>query len=462
MHKPFAITLKAGSSFANRTGTWRVERPVYVDHMPPCNLNCPAGENVQAWLYQAEDGDYEAAWRLLMQDNPLPATMGRVCYHPCEDACNRAGVDETVGINSVERFLGDEAIKQGWRIDPPTTESGRRVLVVGAGPAGLSAAYQLRLLGHAVTLIDSAAEAGGMLRFGIPSYRLPRAVVAAEIERITAMGVVLELNHCVTDVRESMRQGRFDAAFLAVGSQIGHRAYIPAGDSAHVLDALGMLRSVAADEAPQLGRRVVVYGGGNTALDAARTARRLGATDAVVVYRRTRERMPAHPVEIEEALQEGVRMRWLSTIAQADGGRLLLERMELDANGFPQPTGEFEELLADSLVLALGQDTDLSLIQSTPEIETSDGVVTVGPTMMTAFPGIFAGGDMVPSQRTVTIAIGRQEGGPQHRRLAPPGIPCARAQARAGEAGDVESVVLLRSAQGDSARSRFSATAIHL
>jgi len=133
-----------------------------VDHMPPCNLGCPAGENVQAWLSLAEEGDYEGAWRQLMQDNPLPATMGRGCYHPCEDACNRAQVDETVGINAVERFLGDEAIKQGWRVDPPAADSGRRVLVVGAGPAGLSAAYHLRLLGHAVTLVDSASEAGGM------------------------------------------------------------------------------------------------------------------------------------------------------------------------------------------------------------------------------------------------------------------------------------------------------------
>jgi 2-oxoacid:acceptor oxidoreductase delta subunit (pyruvate/2-ketoisovalerate family) len=203
-----------------------------------------------------------------------------------------------------------------------------------------------------------------------------------------------------------MRAGGFDAAFLAVGAQIGHRAYIPAGDSARVLDAIQVLHDVAADEPPQLGRRVVVYGGGNTALDAARTARRLGATDALVVYRRTRDRMPAHPTEVEEALQEGVRMRWLSTITQAAGGRLVVERMELDETGFPQPTGEVEELPADSLVLALGQDTDLSLVQSTPEIEIADGVVKVAPNMMTGCAGIFAGGDMVPSQRTVTTAIG--------------------------------------------------------
>jgi 2-oxoacid:acceptor oxidoreductase delta subunit (pyruvate/2-ketoisovalerate family) len=406
MPRPFAITLRSASSLANMTGSWRVERPVYADHLPPCNQGCPAGENVQAWLYHAEEGDYEAAWRQLMQDNPLPAVMGRVCYHPCEDACNRVKVDEAVGINAVERFLGDQAINQGWKADPPAVETGRKVLVVGAGPAGLSAAYHLRRLGHAVTVADSSDEAGGMMRFGIPRYRLPREVLDAEIARIAEMGVVFELGRAITDIREAIRSGGFDAAFLAVGAQIGHRAYIPAGDSARVLDAIQVLHDVAADEPPQLGRRVVVYGGGNTALDAARTARRLGATDALVVYRRTRDRMPAHPTEVEEALQEGVRMRWLSTITQAAGGRLVVERMELDETGFPQPTGEVEELPADSLVLALGQDTDLSLVQSTPEIEIADGVVKVAPNMMTGCAGIFAGGDMVPSQRTVTTAIG--------------------------------------------------------
>jgi 2-oxoacid:acceptor oxidoreductase delta subunit (pyruvate/2-ketoisovalerate family) len=406
MQTPFAITLDPGSSRRNLTGSWRVERPVYVDHLPPCNTACPAGENVQAWLYLAEEGDYEAAWRRLMEDNPLPAVMGRVCYHPCEDACNRVHLDSAVGINGVERFLGDEAIRQGWGIEPPTVESGKRVLIVGAGPAGLSAAYHLRCLGHAVTLADGSDKPGGMMRFGIPSYRLPRPILDAEVDRILAMGVELRLGKPVGDLREAMHEGGYDAAFLAVGAQLGHRAFIPAGDSAHILDALKLLRKVATDEPPRLGRRVVVYGGGNTALDAARTARRLGATEAVVVYRRTRERMPAHPVEVEEALAEGITMRWLSTITQADPGSLVIEKMELDETGFPQPTGEFEELPADSLVLALGQDTDLSLVEGIPEIEVTDGVVKVAPNLMTGLAGVFAGGDMVPAQRTVTTAIG--------------------------------------------------------
>ena len=408
MDKPFAITLDVGSSLANKTGSWRTERAVYTDRLPPCNNACPAGENIQEWLYHAEEGGdgYEVAWRKLVEDNPFPAIMGRVCYHPCEGACNRGQLDETVGIHSVERFLGDEAIKQGWAFDPPAEASGKRVLVVGAGPSGLSAAYHLARLGHAVTIRDAGPMAGGMMRFGIPKYRLPRDVLDAEVQRILDLGVELELNSKVEDMLEAMREGGFDAAFLAVGAHLGKRAYIPAGESARILDAVTLLRSMEGEERPLLGRRVVVYGGGNTAMDAARTAKRLGAQEAVVVYRRTRDRMPAHDFEVEEAEEEGVMMKWLSTIKHADEGRLLIERMELDETGFPQPTGETEELEADSLVLALGQEADLSLLDGVPGLEVRHGVVQVGPGMMTGHPGIFAGGDMVPAERTVTVGVG--------------------------------------------------------
>ena len=407
MDKPYAITLDVGSSLANKTGSWRTLRPVYVDRLPPCNHACPAGEDIQGWLYHAEGGDYEAAWRALTANNPLPAVMGRVCYHPCESACNRGQLDEAVGINSVERFLGDEAIKRRWKFAPPAKESGKRVLVVGAGPSGLSAAYHLRRLGHAVTIIEAGPLAGGMMRFGIPKYRLPREVLDAEVQRIVDLGVKIEYNRKVADIRETMQAGKFDAAFLAVGAHIAKRAYIPAAGAARMLDAVQVLRSMEGEDKPMLGRRVVVYGGGNTALDVARTAKRLGATEAIIVYRRTREKMPAHDFEVEEALQEGVMIKWLSTIKNmADGGTLTVEKMELDAKGFPQPTGELETLEADSLVLALGQDVDLSLLDGVPGLAINDGVVAVDANMMTGHAGIFAGGDMVPSERTVTVAVG--------------------------------------------------------
>ena len=406
MEHPFAITLDVGSSRANHTGAWRTERPVYVDLQPPCAADCPAGEDVRGWLRDAEDGDagYEAAWRRIMENNPFPAVMGRICYHPCETACNRATLDESVGINSVERFLGDEAIRSGWAPVVTAEPTGKRVLVVGAGPAGLSAAYHLVRRGHAVTVQEAAARPGGMMRYGIPAYRLPRDVLDAEIDRILALGVELHLETPVTDLEAVLAD--YDAVFLAVGAQLGKRTYLPAGSAAKVLDAVHLLHDVEDGERPLLGRRVAVYGGGNTAMDAARTARRLGAEDAVVVYRRTRDRMPAHPSEVSEAEAEGVRITWLSTITEVDEGGVTIEKMELDETGFPQPTGEVERLEADSVVLALGQDTDLGFLEGVPGLEVVDGVLTVDGTLMTGRPGLFAGGDMVPDVRSATVGIG--------------------------------------------------------
>ncbi len=403
---PFAITLEVGSSHANRTGSWRVERPVYVDRLPPCNNACPAGENIQKWLYDAESGSYETAWRQLVVDNPFPAIMGRICYHPCESACNRAQVDEAVGINAIERFLGDLAIERGWSLPSPGVETNKRVLVVGGGPSGLSVAYHLRQLGHQVQLVDASEKLGGMMRYGIPAYRLPRDVLDAEIDRVIALGVEVKLNHTVHDIERERHDGGFDAVYLGVGAQLAKRVAIPSGDSARILDAVSYLHQVADDNPPQLGRRVVVYGGGDTALDAARTARRLDASEAVIVYRRTREQMPAHEEEFEEALKEGITVRWLSTISNFEGGHLTIEKMRLNDEGFPVATGEYEELGADAVVLALGQDSDLSLLDNVADIAVDDGVVGVSTSMSATSDGIFAGGDAVPSERTATIAIG--------------------------------------------------------
>jgi 2-oxoacid:acceptor oxidoreductase delta subunit (pyruvate/2-ketoisovalerate family) len=413
MYKPFAITLKPGTSLANMTGTWRTERPVYLNRLPPCNNACPAGENIQGWLFHAESGNYEQAWRVLTENNPLAAVMGRVCYHPCETACNRGQLDSSVGINSVERFLGDEAIKRGWKFAAPANSSGKRVLVVGAGPSGLSAAYHLARMGHQVEIQEAGPLAGGMMRFGIPKYRLPREVLDAEVQRILDMGVTLKLNCKVASIEQSMKDGRFDAAFLAVGAHIGKRAMIPAGDAAKIVDAISVLRSMEGEDKPLLGRRVVVYGGGNTAVDVARTVKRMGA-EPIIVYRRTRDKAPAHDFEIEEALQEGVMIKWLSTIKQAGDSSITIEKMALDDKGFPQPTGEYETLEADSVVLALGQDVDLSLLQGVAGLEIVNGTVQVAPNMMTGHPGIFAGGDMVPSERTVTVAVGHGKKAARH------------------------------------------------
>ena len=391
----------------SRVGPVRERRPVYLDLLPPCNAGCPAGENIQAWLAYAQAGRHEQAWRALVADNPMPAILGRVCYHPCESVCNRASLDSAVSIHGVERFLGDLALERGWLFDPAPARSGRRVLVIGAGPSGLSAAYHLARLGHEVEIRDAGEQPGGMMRYGIPAYRMPRDVLDEELARIAELGVRMVCGHRVQDLAAERREGGFDAVFVAVGAHLSKRVEIPATDAGRVVDAVSFLRSVASGERPVIGRRVAVYGGGNTAMDADRVARRLGAHDALIVYRRTRAQMPAHPEEAEEAEREGVRINWLRTITAFDGPQLTVEVMELGEDGFPRPTGRFEELAADTVILALGQETDTGFLRQVPGVQFGrDGTVQVSPLMMTGSPGVFAGGDMVPAERTVTVGVG--------------------------------------------------------
>jgi NADPH-dependent glutamate synthase beta subunit-like oxidoreductase len=345
------------------TGPTRTRRPVYEDLLPPCNQACPAGENIQGWLEQVRSGRYREAWLTLTRDNPFPAIHGRVCYHPCETRCNRGALDSAVSIHAVERFLGDLATQEGWQLPVEAPASGKRVLVVGAGPSGLSAAYHLARLGHAVEIRDAGSQPGGMLHFGIPAYRLPREVLMQEVRRIEAMGVKIVLGHKVEDLLAEQTSG----------------------------------------------------GGGNTAMDAARTAKRLGAEEAVIVYHRDRAHMPAHAFEADEALEEGVRIQWLTSIKEIAGPSLRVERMELDPDGRPQPTGQFETLEADAVVLALGQQSDSGFLRKIPGVEFQpDGTVVVAENMMTAHPGIFAGGDLVPGERSVTAAVGHGKKAARH------------------------------------------------
>ncbi len=389
------------------TGPIRHHKPEYVDLTPPCSNACPAGENIRGWLAAAQAGNYRDAWELLVAENPMPAVHGRVCYHPCESGCNRGEVDAPVSIHAVERFLGDLAMKEGWQFSAIRPKSGKKVLIVGAGPSGLSAAYHLARLGHEVEIREAGPIAGGMMHFGIPAYRMPRAELAAEVARIEALGVKIVTNHKVTDLEREKKEGGFDAAFIAIGAGIGRHVDIPARDAARVYDAVNMLHDASAGQPPLLGRRVIVYGGGNTAMDAARTARRLGASDAMIVYRRDREHMPAHEFEADEAIEEGVKIKWLTSIKEISGTELTVERMEIDENGKARPTGEFETLTADAVVLALGQQSDSNFLTAVKGIEfTPDGSVKVGTDLMTGAPGIFAGGDLIPGDQSVTIAVG--------------------------------------------------------
>ena len=409
------ITLPPDMKLKSGTGPVRLQEPIYVNSIPPCNHACPAGENIQGWLDKAQAGDFEAAWRILVADNPMPSIHGRVCYHPCESSCNRQHVDDAVSIHAVERFLGDLALENGWVPEITAEASGKKVLVVGAGPSGLSAAWHLAMLGHEVEIRDAGPMAGGMMRFGIPAYRMPREVLDGEVARIEKLGVKITLNSKVENVMAAMEQEGFDAVFMAIGAHVGKHVDIPARDSGRILDAVSYLASIEKGEEVKLGRRVAIYGGGNTAMDAARTAKRMGAEEAMIIYRRDREHMPAHEFEAIEAEAEGIKINWLRTIREIDSTTFQVEVMEVDENGRPQPTGEIETLEADSLVLALGQNVDTSVLEHIPGVSIAwDGVVEVNENMMTGAEGVFAGGDMVPSDRTVTIATGHGKKAARH------------------------------------------------
>jgi formate dehydrogenase beta subunit len=417
-----------------RIGSTRIQRPLYVSLLPPCNHACPAGENIQAWLALAQEGSFKAAWQKLIEENPLPAVHGRVCYHPCESNCNRSRLDTPVSIHAVERFLGDRAVKKGWTVERDAPPSGKRILIVGAGPSGLSAAYHLARLGHEVEIHEAGPMAGGMMHFGIPAYRLPRDILDAEIRRIEEMGVRIVLNHKVEDVLAEKAQGGFDALFVAIGAHVSKHIDIPARDAGKMLDAVTFLAGAEKGELPRLGRRVAVYGGGNTAMDVARVAKRLGAEEALIIYRSDRAHMQAHDFEAAEAIEEGVKINWLRTIKAIDETTFTVEVMEVDENGHPRGTGRMETLEADSLVLAVGQNTDVTLLRDVPGITfQKDSTVTVDDRMMTGHPGIFAGGDMVPSERTVTVAVGHGKKAARHinawlhneRYVKPDGHPLA-------------------------------------
>lgn len=413
--KPINMTRPLDLTHEKRNvGPQRIQRPTYADLLPTCNNACPAGENIQAWLAHAQAGRFKEAWQSLTENNPMPAIHGRVCYHPCESACNRGKLDSSVSIHAVERFLGDLALQENWQFEVTAQPTGKRVLVVGAGPSGLSAAYHLARMGHEVEIHEAGPMAGGMMHFGIPSYRLPRDVLDAEIKRIENMGVKIVLNHRVDDLLAEKRQGDFDAIFVAVGAHISKRTDIPSRDAGKMFDAISFLKDVESGNAPKLGRRVAIYGGGNTAMDAARVAKRLGY-EPLIIYRRDRAHMPANEFEADEALEEGVKIHWLRTIKNIDETQFTVEVMEVDEKGRPRPTGQFETLEADALIMALGQDVDTSFMQKVPGVQfKADGVVIVNDQMMTGSPGLFAGGDMVPSDRTVTIGVGHGKKAARH------------------------------------------------
>lgn len=401
------------SSLANKTGSWKFARPIFIDRNSPCSQQCPAGEDITGYMYLAGQGRFEDAWRLIMKDNPFPAVMGRVCYHTCEKKCNRAEHDEAVSIHMVERFIGDFGLEHNLRLEPLRPAIDKSVAIIGAGPAGLSAAYHLRLRGYSVTVFDSNALPGGLLRYGIPSYRLPKEILTGEIRRLYDMGIHFKMGFRIgRDASWEELDRHFDALFMAIGAHQEADLAIGGLNKEGVYHALEFLHEVNLAKRPKIGERIAVIGGGNSAIDCTRVCRRLGA-DVTLVYRRGEAEMPAHQEEVEMARKEGVRFLFLASPKEIYGnGRvtgITLAKMalgEADGSGCrrPIPTDETIDFACQSVILAIGESTS---VEDLPSFLTDNGnPVKTNPLGQTDNSKFFAGGDIIDIPHSVTHAIG--------------------------------------------------------
>ncbi len=395
------------SIHAEGTGPQRFRRPIYVDFMPPCNSACPAGENIQAWMAHAQAGNYFEAFQTLVADNPFPAVMGRVCVKPCETGCNRTHLDTTVNIHAVERYIGDEAIKQKWPIQFVAFTTGKKVLVIGAGPSGLSAAYHLARMGHAVEIYEAGGHAGGLLWTGVPDYRLPKEILDFEVERIVRTGVKIRLNYKVEDVIAEKEASNFDAVYLAIGAQLIRNEEFQHDNSVYITDAFSFFKEVKSNSSPFVRKKVIVYGGGKLALYLARMIKRFGS-EAIVYFPGDKKLMPAYDYETEDALAEGVDVQLLRSISSIQKKNITLEKMKVE-KGKAIGTSEFETIEADVVVIANRQESDSGFLRAVYGIALNeDGTVNIDADRMTGCEGLFAGGDMLPGEtRSSTIAIGQ-------------------------------------------------------
>ncbi|MFW5951085.1 MAG: NAD(P)-binding protein [Gemmatimonadota bacterium] len=407
------VSVSSTTTMENRTGSWKYIRPMYRDGVAPCNQACPAGVDVEGYLNLLRQERIDEALDLLLRENPMPAVTGRVCHHPCEIGCNRKDFDEAVAVHAIERAMGDEILSRDHPAGAERTRD-ERVAIVGAGPAGLAAAYHLARLGYGVTVFDEAEEAGGMLRQGIPVYRLPREVLDRQIERYESMGIEIRTGVRLEGEKANEVLDEYDAVFLATGAHRGRPLGVPGEDGPGVIPGLEFLKAVNRGERPDIGHRVAVIGGGNTAMDCARTALRMGS-EPIVVYRRTRDQMPAIPQEVEEAMGEGIEFVFLATpqAFEHQDNRLVamhVTRMELgepDESGRRRPVPIQDEgfiIPVDTVLTAIGEQTELEALPT--ELESKWGSVVVDRLGATGTAAIFAGGDLAGEERTVADALG--------------------------------------------------------
>ena len=394
------------------TGTWRNAIAVHEARRAPCHGTCPVGGEIPVWVRMIRNQEFAQAWQVLVENNPLPASVGRTCHHPCEEKCNRGDYDGPVVVNALEQYVGDMAIEEGWALPAPAVELEQKVAVVGGGPAGLSCAYHLRRAGFLVTLYEANPALGGVLRYGIPEYRLPRKVLEAEIRRIVALGVEVETGRRMTAADLEELVDAHEAVFIAFGAHDPKRLPQFPEANQRIVDALSFLRSASLGTPLSLGRRVVVIGGGSVAMDAAGSALRLGSKVKIIALEKTGE-LPASEEELQDVLAEGARLidgAMVKRVESPGSLRLNCVRVELDPEAPPGVLRPIEvensafSVEADTVILAVGQDPALADWGSS--LQTDHGRVVVDAQCMTSRPGVFAAGDVANFECFVSSAIG--------------------------------------------------------
>lgn len=397
-------TWTTGTTESIKTGTWRAALPVYVNPPSPCRAACPVDGHIVDWIAMARAGDLFGAWTTLTRNNPFPAVAGRVCHRPCESACNRAGYDEPLAVRALERHVGDVALANGWRLHAAPLGP-QRVAIVGAGPSGLSAAYQLRRRGYGVTLFEAQCGLGGLLRDGIPPYRLPRAVLDGEIARLLALGIEVKTGTALASTEQFLRiRVEFDAVYLALGARKQKRLAQLDYRERWIIDGAAYLAAANTGAPPALGRRLAVIGGGSAAMDAARTARRAGHEVSVLALE-SEAHLPAQREEVVQAIEEGIALyggtllKWVAV-----NSALTLHCARVHPLDFAPVPGSDFTLDADAIVPAIGQDPDLALLH--PLLDVDGALLRIDAHQATRLSGVFAGGDVASSARFVTHAIG--------------------------------------------------------